>query len=81
MTLFEENPALFEKIYHKGANYTNDFYLMNIVDNLIYIETTFQSFNFSIHTIENLFDFYCIYFSSQIFNIQFAEFFHGSLTG
>ena len=31
--------------------------------------------------LENLFDFYCIYFSSQIFNIQFAEFFHGSLTG
>ena len=36
--------------------------------------------NEKISVLENLFAFYCIYFSPQIFYIQFAELFHSSFT-
>ncbi len=57
MSLFKEKPILFETMYFKGGDYAGAFFLKNVVDNLSYIETTLSSFDYSINSIEDLFDF------------------------
>lgn len=57
MSLFKEKPILFETMYYKGGDYAGAFFLKNVVDNLSYIETTLSSFDYSINSIEGLFDF------------------------
>ncbi len=57
MSLFEEKPILFETMYFKGGDYAGAFFLKNVVDNLSYIEEKISSFDYSINTIDNIFDF------------------------
>ena len=57
MSLFKEKPILFETMYFKGGDYVGAFFLKNVVDNLSYIEEKISSFDYSINTIESIFDF------------------------
>ena len=57
MSLFVEKPILFETMHFRGGDYTSDLFFKTIVNNLSYIEEYLSSYDYSIHTIEDVFDF------------------------
>ena len=57
MSLFVDKPILFETMHVRGEDYTSGLFFKTIVNNLSYIEEYLSSYDYSIHSIEDVFDF------------------------
>ena len=57
MSLFVDKPILFETMHFRDGDYTSALFFKTIVNNLSYIEEYLSSYDYSIHTIEDVFDY------------------------
>lgn len=57
MSLFVDKTILFETMHFRDGDYTSALFFKTIVNNLSYIEEYLSSYDYSIHTIEDVFDF------------------------